>query len=321
MVELNMKRERRVDFMIVGAQKCGTTTLAKIFKNHASVVGCSNKEPMFFCSTQNWRQELSRYHALYEWQEKALHFEASTTYSIYPHAKSGMVWMKLHAYNPDLKIIYIVRNPLERIVSSYMHLYERGYIDLNLKQAIVEKPILLNITRYATQIKPFIKQFGADNVLILFFDELVENRNLVIRKLCDFLNISPEGFQNQDDIHANKSIGGYKRHHKYDNPGFILDGVRQYFPLLWNLITDNSARSFKRKPVLEPDSQEMILYLLRKEINELEILTDKNLNSWRTVKESEDLTVDYHLNWYESKLKLFNRIKKKLKRSVPQLKK
>ncbi len=67
-----MDRKFKVDFMIVGAQKSGTTTLAKMLSSHSSIVCCDKKEPMFFSSTDNWEQSVSDYHSLFQWTEGPL---------------------------------------------------------------------------------------------------------------------------------------------------------------------------------------------------------------------------------------------------------
>lgn len=300
--------------MIVGAQKCGTTSLSQILSRHPSIICCSKKEPMFFSSADNWEQDISDYHALYPWKEGALHFEASTSYTCYPHQNLN-IWEDLYSYNPDLKIIYIVRNPIDRIISSYVHSYERGYINVrNIEQAIIEEPILLDMTRYATQILPYIEQFGRDRVEIIFFQDFIKNRNSTIEKLCDFLEINSGDLSNTKNVHANKSMGNFRIHHKYDEPNFMLAPVKKSFPQLWKLITDNSARYFKKKPVLSSRFQEVILYLLRNEIDELEKITGRNLDSWREIKSAErtDQPNDYHYNWVEAKMNLVKRIKNKL---------
>lgn len=254
-----------------------------MLRSHPSIVRCDKKEPGFFCTCKDWRKEICDYHSLYQWKEGALHFEASTSYTFYPHRNLN-VWKNLFAYNADLKIIYIVRNPIERIISAYMHLYERGFTNLGIQRAIIKKPGLLNITRYATQIRPFLEEFGVKQVRILFFEDLIKDQTLIRNQLCDFLDISIDGFSDVSQIHANKTMGSAKKHHKYDDPGIILDRVRKYVPFVWNIITDNTGRCFDKKPVLPGRFQEMILFLLRKEIDELEAMTDRNLDIWREIK-------------------------------------
>jgi hypothetical protein len=277
-----------VHFMIVGAQKCGTTTLSDILRTHPSVVCCNTKEPEFFSSRVDWRAELPRYERMFPRREGALYFEASTGYTFYPHRRLD-IWDHLHAYNPRLKIIYLVRSPIERLTSGYMHSYERGYTNRGFEEALFREPIHLDITRYATQITPFIRRFGADQVRILFFEDLVRDPTAIAREVAAFLGIDAESFKNADGIHANKSVGGWKRHHKYDRPGLVLRGLRRFTPGVWREITDNSARAFVKKPVLSPPNQRVVLHLLRSEIQELEALTGRDLSHWRTPATHDEL--------------------------------
>jgi hypothetical protein len=119
----------KVTFIIIGAQKCGTTTLFNLLNKHSSLIGSSDKEPHFFSTSKNWRQQLSDYHSLFEEQNNALYFEDSTTYTFYP-LRNLRIWDDIYDNNPAMKFIYLVRKPTSRIISSYMHTYERGYTDL-----------------------------------------------------------------------------------------------------------------------------------------------------------------------------------------------
>jgi len=283
-----MNKVFKVDFMIIGSHKCATSTLFHMLNTHPKIVGCDTKEPMFFCSCDNWRNEISDYHSLFQWKEGALHFEASTTYTFYPH-QNLKIWESLYDYNPDLKLIYIVRNPIDRLISNYMHSTLRGAKYPSLEKFITYKSLFLDITRYATQIKPFIHQFGKEQVCILFFQDVINNPDTTLLKLSNFLNIDFSNFSdNLDQIHANKSIGRksvlqYK--YKVENIGLFLKLVRRFLPFVWNRIAYKPSKSFKEKPQLTLQTQEMILYLLRQEIDELEIITGRDLSSWREIRE------------------------------------
>ena len=270
----------KVDFMIVGAQKCGTSTLSEILRTHPSLVRCDVKEPNFFSMSKDWQSETAAYEEMFRRREGALYYEASPSYTFYPHRKLEL-WNDLYEYNPALRFVYLVRDPIERLTSGYMHSYERGYVDVPFERALVDNPLFLDITRYATQIKPFIERFGADRVRVLFFDDLVREPTGLVRELSQFLGIDPRGFGDITAIHANRSIGGGKRHHKYDKPGPFLSRVRQYAPSVWGRITDNSSRAFDRKPVLPPAYRRLVLRMLRSEIDELEVLTGRDLTDWK----------------------------------------
>ncbi len=273
-----------VDFMIIGAQKCGTTTLFDILNSHPSLEGCKYKEPHFFCTASNWRDELARYEQLFEPKPDVMYFEASTTYTFYP-LRNLRIWDDLFAYNPLLKLIYIVRDPISRIVSSYMHTYERGYTDLNIEDAIRKQRLFIDITRYYTQIYPFIKTFGRDNVLIVDFDDLIHSREQVIQEISDFLAIDYSLFTDYQDTHSNISIAESKIHHKFDHPPLPLRAIRKFLPPIWAQITDNSDRQFSTKPKLTFEFKTMILTMLELEIKELETLMNKDLSKWLLLEE------------------------------------
>jgi len=283
MISNRDERDSIVDFILVGAQKSGTTTLTNILDAHPSIVCCSEKEPDFFSKCNSWREKISDYEALFDSKrEKVLYFEASTTYTFYPHFNLE-IWMDIYDYNKDMKILYIVRDPIQRITSGYMHSYERGYTDLPFEKALLKESSIINITRYATQIQPFIDQFGRDNVCILFFEDLIEDVDEVVSALSEFLRVDKERFKDPSIFHANKSIGGGKQHHKYDNPNLFYRAIRRLMPSLWKKIVDNRSRRFEEKPVLPAPLRRAILRMLELDIVALEELTGRDLSAWREV--------------------------------------
>lgn len=269
----------KVNFMIIGAQKCGTTTLFKILKNHPSMIGCAPKEPHFFSTTKDWSSDLTQYHSLFKEKEGVLYFEASTTYTFYP-LRNLRIWDDIFDYNPNMKFIYIVRNPIDRIVSSYMHTYERGYTDLGIEEALIEERIYIELTRYYTQIFPYIRKFGRDNILIIDFEDLIYKKEIVLEQLSEFLLVDIEKFRELEQTHSNISVGGNKMHHKFDSPSLQLRAIRKFLPPLWNRIRDNSKRGFPEKPVLSFELKEMIINMLELEIKGLQELMQKDLGEW-----------------------------------------
>lgn len=270
-----------VDFMIVGAQKCGTTTLYDILNAHPSIVGSQPKEPHFFSTASDWRRELPNYHRCFDFKPGKLHFEASTSYTFYPYRRLR-IWEDIYDYNPQIRFIYLVRRPIDRILSAYMHAYERGVTDLPVDEAVLKDRMYVDATRYYSQIAPFIRRFGADRVLVVDFDDLNDCRADVVRRLAGFLGVDAGGFRGYDQVHANRSIGGNKQHHRYDRLPLPMRAMRRLLPAVWQRFTDNSARSFRAKPAMSEACAESVIEWLRLDVAALEGLLGKDLGHWLT---------------------------------------
>ena len=146
----------------------------------------------------------------------------------------------------------------------------------------MDEPLLIAVSRYYTQIKPFIEKFGRDKVLVLDFEDLKENIEQVVEQTSTFLGVDeklfPEGFQS---TRSNVSLGNKRKHHKLDQLTFSQKVVRKVFPKRWKNISDNSDRSFSTKPKLTNSEQQIIRDLLYLEILEVEKLLGKDLSEWK----------------------------------------
>lgn len=276
--------------MIIGAQKCGTTTLFDILAGHPSIVGCHQKEPNFFSDSENWKKELRQYENLFTLKKDVLYFEASTSYTFYP-LKNLEIWNDIFEYNPDMKFLYLVRNPIDRIISSYIHTYKRGYIDYSIEKALVANRLFIDVSRYYTQIRPYINRFTHKNVLIIDFDDFNKKRESVMRIISKFLNIDFEKFEAYQNLHSNISIGTDTRHYRYDQITLILETISKLLPQrwlrflmpFWKATTRDQKRTFSEKPVLKKIHKQMIINMLGVEIDALQKLMDKDLNHWKTI--------------------------------------
>lgn len=275
----------KVNLMIVGAMKCGTTTLAELLNHHPSVSVAKNKEPHYF-SQESWKNGIEKYHELFD-ASKPIWCDASTSYTCFPEFNLN-IWEDIFEYNPYVKFIYIVRDPLERIVSNYMHLYERGYIDNDFQEALINVPSIINRGKYYMQIKPYIDVFGSSNVLILKFSDLKSNPLQVIEEVCSFVRIEKAFYAEVDfsKFHSNKSLGKRKRYYKYDGieKKSFIKLIKKLSPRLYSLIDKNifhkSERGFKEKPVLTTDTIDIIRRNLETDLRCFQTLSDKDFSTW-----------------------------------------
>jgi hypothetical protein len=270
----------KVNFMIIGAQKCGTTTLFKILNNHPMVVGSEPKEPKFFSQQDEKPLDFVYYHSLFKRKEGVLYFEASTTYTFYP-SYSLKIWDRIYEYNPDMKFIYVIRDPVDRIISSYMHAYTRGLTNKTIEESIQQDRYMYDITRYHTQIIPYVRKFGRDNVLILDFDDLVSDLEAVTYTVSDFLGIDANLFdQKLFNEHENKSVGNKSVSLNSQTSSLRFKVIRRAAPFLWERLSKKYDRSFSEKPQLPGELIDMIYNMLELEIREMEKLMGKDLSKW-----------------------------------------
>lgn len=177
----------QVDFIIIGAQKSGTTSLSYHLMQHPMVCFCSNKEPDFF-DKLDWDKNVSSYHALYRPDNNEQKWgEGSTRYTMMPEVLGTED--RIYAYNPKMKLIYLMRDPVERAISQYAHRLVRKRVLSSLEEELEVHPSYLNRSKYHLQIMPYINRFGRDLVYINTFEQFIMNPQLVMTEVAQFIGI------------------------------------------------------------------------------------------------------------------------------------
>lgn len=181
------------DFLIVGAMKAGTTTLYRDLLTNPAVCLPLRKEPNALCSDAVLEPEgIEAYAELFEGKKPGqICGEASTAYTKLP-VFSGVTQRALAVLGEKLKIIYIVREPISRIISHHHHALANGQVGDDINQAVRAMPELLDFTRYAMQISPWIETFGREQVLLMRFEDFTADRLEAARTICSFLGIEPQ---------------------------------------------------------------------------------------------------------------------------------
>ncbi|WGZ96020.1 MAG: sulfotransferase [Candidatus Thiothrix putei] len=264
----------KINFIIVGSQKSGTTTLFDILSSHPHLIGSKPKEPDIFL-----KKNISLGKYFDTKQQESCFFEASTKYT-FSTDLSGKAIELMYEHNPSMKFIYIIRNPIDRIASSYKHFYERGYIDYSFNTALNNYLPLIEITKYYSQIKPYVEKFGRDNILILKFEDLINDKENTVKEVSKFLNIDHSKF-NKDyiNIHSNNSKNKIKFSKKYDLLFQALRTIRKKIsPAQYKIILKFGSLFLKPKENKPPafsiseDQRMQIKSVLEEEIKQIEKL-------------------------------------------------
>lgn len=273
----------KVDFMMIGAQKCGTTSLAAQLAAHRQICFSTTKEPAYFNQEEAWRERLEEYHQLYLPEPGQLCGEASTMYTFLPEWQE--THHRLYEYNPDLKLIYIMRDPVKRIVSHYAHNLVRGQEKLSPQEAVFKDPRYLNRSRYAVQIRPYLELFGRENILLLIFEEYVADQDFTLRRIADFLAISEDGFELVDSEAKHQSVGTpYLKYPVIENivgtP--LFQTMRSYIPASIRQPVRHRffSNRLEEKPVFHTRTQEMLRRFLEDDIAAIEQIMERPIKVW-----------------------------------------
>jgi hypothetical protein len=178
-------------FFIIGAQKSGTSTLHHLLQQHPQAYLCDPKEPHYFSDPSIGSKGEGWYRSLFADAGDAIAVgEASTTYSMYPHY-SGVVG-RVTSVVPEPKVIYLLREPIARMRSAYLHALTWGSETRPIAQALTQDPRYLLTTSYAMQAERWLAAVPRDQLLLLSLDELESDADAVLSRACSFLEIDSD---------------------------------------------------------------------------------------------------------------------------------
>jgi hypothetical protein len=261
--------------------KCGTTSLYNYLQAHPDVVMSRIKEPSYFC--HSYDEPLSWYHSLFPERGDAIIGEASTHYTKYPIHQG--VPRRIHNVLPTARLIYLVRDPVERIVSQYVHERSRAEEDRPLSECLEldEKNPYIAYSCYALQMKQYRAYFDDAQLLVVDAENLKHNRRATLRQILDFIGVGsglPEEKQLRQE--ANQSVGTTERmgiartlaeiswlHSAYAS---IPSRIRSWMKPLY--------RSPVGKPDLRADERKRLYEYLRPQVEWLRQYADKPFNRW-----------------------------------------
>jgi len=258
------------NFFVIGAQKAGTTRLCNLLQRHPSVA-IPFKEPFYFQSPDAMKGKAQWYRSIFE---DVAHLPArgdgSTSYSMcgnYPGTAQ-----RVHEFNPDARIIYMVRHPLRRIESGWRQSVSapvsmsgdgtdvNGF--LGFEHALYNKTeLLIEPTLYWKQISEYRRYFADDQIRIGFFEEFIADEKTELRACLSFLGVDPiVDIEMEDDEDRNSSEGKRQRLGVVDAvrtlPGY--ERAKRFIPQpLKTLFTDRITRPI---PTTSPWRQQSVAW-------------------------------------------------------------
>ena len=293
-------------FLILGAMKAGTTALYTQLGTHPEVFMSPVKEPNYFAfagQDLNFQAPIDRrpdginhtsitdwdaYRALYDAADPdQARGEASHTSLYWPDAANNV-----KRRVPDARLIAILRNPVERAYSEYLHFRRDGDEPLDSFAAALdaeEERIrngwamgrYVDRGRYDEQLARYVQRFDREQLRVVLHEDLLQSPETVLRSLCSHIGVDPS-VELQRDRRVNKS--GVP-----ENPWVhaVLTGLQPVRDALGPLIPDRVvdwANALKNrnleKPAMRPATRRRLIDRYRPHVRALEDLLDRDLSHW-----------------------------------------
>lgn len=213
----------RPTFLLIGAPKAGSTSLWHALRRHPGVFMPELKEPNFFCSDAADAGDWDAYHALFEAGRRAQAVgEASVAYSLVERNPETPARIARHL--PGARILYIVRHPLRRMESAWLHhLVRRNPVPQDFDAAVRTFRPLTEGSLYMRNLDCYRAHFPDEQILVVFAEDFKAQPGDVLAACDAFLGVDPQARPAGTAARRNASSG------KYVAPAF-LHAVREALP-------------------------------------------------------------------------------------------
>ena len=272
------------DFLIIGAMKCATSTVSAFLEDHPEVFMVAGKEPNYFCFDSNFTKGSEWYEELFTNRaDEKICGEGSNYYSaraLYPKCAERMA-----AYNPNLKVIYIVRHPLTRIVSAWVqNRADSGdMVPPSPDEAVRQMPDrFVGQSLYWHNLEPYRALFPETQIFIGFLEDLNRDPDAFFGRLCRFLEVKPRPAQRS---HQNQSAGKRVPTRAYTALERLpmIGAVKSVVPRqLKNAVKSRIlSREVKEPPVFSPSVHADLIAEIKPDAEAFLAYCGKPLDFWR----------------------------------------
>ena len=291
---------RRPNLFIIGAMKSGTSTLHAILGTHPSIYMAKVKEPSHFVEPSQLKvlwplmeqrgycHSVDRYLTLFEEAgEAAFVGESSTAYTKLPRITG--VAERIKAFNPEARLIYIMRDPVERAISQYWHRVRALYEKQDMLEAFRSDPTYRDYSNYAMQLQPYVSLFSADRIKAVTFERMKEDPAALAQEIFRWLGVddtfvppNTDDPQNVTPAYIEKGRGrGLLNRVRRSR---LWDQARPYFP--------STVRSLGKRMAMEAvnrrsvPTEQAVAYLRdiqRREVETLGQMLGRRFPEWTTL--------------------------------------
>lgn len=274
-----------VNLLGIGAQKCASSWLHAVAASHPEIGVADPKEVDFFSYRfdhgYRWYEEHFRRSA-----DRPVRFENSPSYFHDPRAPG-----RVHAYNPDMRIVLLLRDPVRRAMSNHVHEIIKGHIPtLPFEDGLANNPAYVEQGRYGTHLVRWHDVFGPDRMLVMFAEDVSADPSAAARRLFEFAAVdadfdSPILRERRNDsdrarlpaLRAGLRAGGDWLRRQGMEP--LLARVKRTGPIDF-LLRANRVEIRDEIPPMRPETAEMLAHTFAPEMAELKRILGRETLPW-----------------------------------------
>lgn len=178
-------------FLGIGALRAGTTWIDYQLRGHSQVYLPARKEVHYF--NGHYERGIDWYRAFFSGASHDSRCvaigEITPAYLCNPRVPG-----RIHETLPDCRLVAVLRDPVERAWSQYRHSVQIEYERRPFRRYLEEEANVIERGRYAKQLERYLKLFPASSILVLIFEEMMNNRAAALSTIARFLEIDPDGY-------------------------------------------------------------------------------------------------------------------------------
>jgi len=289
----------RPDFFIVGAPKCGTTAMVQYLDDHPDIFFPDAKEVHFFGTdlvSRHYTRDLNRYLSLFnDWKGQNRIGEASVWYLYSKKAAE-----EIHAFDPDARIIIMLRNPVEMIYSNYYQLFFNGDEDIpTFEEALAAEPdrkagrripndcrlveslFYRDGAMFTNQVQRYFDVFGREAVHVIIFDDFKLDVAQSYRQTLQFLGVDADFTTDFPRVNANKMVRSRTLKRLLQPIPNRLRQLRRFRVLRRGFRKFNQFNTrYVSRPAMNPDLRQQLQSEFAPEVERLGALLDRDLMHW-----------------------------------------
>lgn len=292
------------NFLVVGAAKSGTSSIDRYLAQHPDIFLPAKKEAHYFAIPSfpakfNGRGDegmntetigsRERYESLFAPVSKEIAIgESSAFYLYYPGTAE-----RIYSENPDMKIVIVLRNPVDRAFSAYMYLlrderealsFENGLLEEANRKRMDYEPMWLyrELGLYTEQVHRYLDVFGRNQVKVVLYDDFSRDTAATMSELFAFLGVNPN-FSIDSSIRYNES--GMPKSRALFNfiskPNALKEIVKPFVPAALRERLGNQAKSMLLEKVqMNPATRASLKEYFASDITQLQTLLERDLSAW-----------------------------------------